>query len=76
MVMEWSVFQMLLYYLVNVQIQLVLTVSCDGTNIVSQPGGSDVKNFPAMQDIQVWSLGWEDPLQKEMTTHWVAWEIS
>ena len=51
--MEWSVFQMLLYYLVNVQIQLVLTVSCDGTNIVSQPGGSDVKNFPAMQDIQV-----------------------
>ena len=28
-----------------------------------------VKNQPAMQDIQVQSLGWEDALEKEMTTH-------
>ena len=36
------------------------------------PGGSVVKNPPAkqeMQVIQVWSLGWEDPLEKEMATH-------
>ena len=28
-----------------------------------------VKNLPAMQDTQVRSLGWEDPLEKEMATH-------
>ena len=28
-----------------------------------------VKNPPAMQDTQVRSLGQEDPLEKEMTTH-------
>ena len=31
-----------------------------------------------MQDTQVWSLGQEDPLEKEMATHSsiLAWEIS
>ena len=28
-----------------------------------------VKNLPAMQETWVWSLGWEDPLEKEMATH-------
>ena len=28
-----------------------------------------VKNLPAMQETQVWSLGWEDPLEKGITTH-------
>ena len=27
-----------------------------------------VKNLPAMQETQVQSLGWEDPLKKEMAT--------
>jgi len=37
--------------------------------------GSPVKNPPAMQETQVQSLGWEDPLEKEMVTHSniVAW---
>ena len=36
-----------------------------------------VKNPPAMQETQVRSLGWEDPLEKEMATHpnMLAWEI-
>ena len=36
-----------------------------------------VKNLPAMQEAQVQSLGWEDPLEKKMATHsgTVAWEI-
>ena len=36
-----------------------------------------VKNLPAMQVTQVRSLGWEDPLEKEMTTHSsvLAWRI-
>ena len=40
------------------------------------PGGS-VKSPPAMQEMQVRSLRWEDPLQKEMATHSIilAWEI-
>ena len=28
-----------------------------------------VKNLPAMQEIQIWSLGWEDPLEKGMATY-------
>ena len=28
-----------------------------------------VKNLPAMQETWVWSLGQEDPLEKEMATH-------
>ena len=28
-----------------------------------------VKNLPAKQETQVPSLGWEDPLEKEMATH-------
>ena len=36
-----------------------------------------VKNLPAMQETQVQSLGWEDPLEKEMATHssLLAWKI-
>ena len=30
------------------------------------PGGSVVKNLPAIQEVQVQSLGWEDPLEKKM----------
>ena len=36
------------------------------------PGGSAIKNPPAMQKMQetwVCSLGWEDPLEEEMATH-------
>ena len=41
------------------------------------PGGSALKNLPVMQETQVRSLGQEDPLEKEMTTHSniLAWEI-
>ena len=28
-----------------------------------------VKNLSAMQEIQVWSLGQEDPMEKGMATH-------
>ena len=28
-----------------------------------------VKNMPAMQEMEVRSLGWEDPLEKEMAAH-------
>ena len=28
-----------------------------------------VKNMPAIQETRVRSLGWEDPMEKEMATH-------
>ena len=36
-----------------------------------------VKNLTAVQETQVWSLSWEDPLEKEMATHSniLAWKI-
>jgi len=36
-----------------------------------------VKNLLAMQETWVWSLGQEDPLEKEMATHFsiLAWRI-
>ena len=44
-------------------------VSCPfqgpGASLVAQL----VKNAPAMREIWVRSLGWEDPLEKEMATH-------
>ena len=37
-----------------------------------------VKNPPPMQETWVQSLGWEDPLEKEMATHSsiLAWRMS
>ena len=42
------------------------------------PGGSVVKNQPAKQEMWVWSLGWEDPLEKETTALFsiLVWKIS
>ena len=36
-----------------------------------------VKNLPGIQETRVQSLGWEDPLEKEMATHssTLAWRI-
>ena len=36
-----------------------------------------LKNLPAVQETGVLSLGWEDPLEKEMATHSsiLAWKI-
>ena len=36
-----------------------------------------VKHLPTMWETQVRSLGWEDPLEKEMVTHssTLAWKI-
>ena len=47
--------------------------------LVSQgsPGGSAIKNSPAMQETRVQSQGHEDPLEKEMATYSsiLAWKI-
>ena len=36
-----------------------------------------IKNLPAIQETQVLSLGWKDPLEKGMATHsrFLTWRI-
>ena len=43
----------------------------------ASPVAQMVKNLFAMQETRVRSLGWKDPLKKEMATHFsiLAWEI-
>ena len=43
---------------------------------MSSLGAQMVKNLPAMQEIWVRSLGWEDPLEKEMAirSRTIAWK--
>ena len=53
---------------------LVCVISkCEQVSLVAQM----VKHLPAMQESRVLSLGWEDPLEKEMTSHssTLAWKI-
>ena len=46
---------------------------CLGASLVAQR----IKHLPAIQETRVRSLGWEDPLEKEMATHSsiLAWRI-
>ena len=48
-------------------------LQCSWASLVAQL----VRNPPAMQETWVQSLGWEDPLEKEMVTHSriLAWRI-
>ena len=41
------------------------------------PSDADSKNEPAVRESQVQSLGWEDPLEKEVATHFsiLSWRI-
>ena len=51
-------------FLVYTKNLLLLSLS-RGACLIDQP----VKNLPAMQEILVQSLGWEDPLEKGKATH-------
>ena len=62
------------FFFLNICLMLdLLTVSICFMGI---PGGSAVNNLPLMQEMQVQSLGREDPLEKEMATHFSipAWK--
>ena len=55
----------------------VALVKCLIQDLKGFPGGSVVKNWPAMQKTWVQFLGREDPLEEEMATHSriLAWRI-
>ena len=64
----------------SVYIFLIYIIYISYIFILGFPGGSAVKNLPAMQEPQetwVWSLGREDPLEEGMSTHSsiIAWRI-
>ena len=48
-----------------------------GSVVWASLAAQTVKNLPAMQETQVQSLSWEDPLEKGMATHSsiLAWRI-
>ena len=50
---------------------------CLSQVVQGSPGGPVVKSLLAMQEMWVWSLSPEDPLEKEMATHSsiLGWEI-
>ena len=48
-----------------VKTRILYSLKC----LVGLRGGSEVKNLPAMQEMQVSSLGQEDPLEMELATH-------
>ena len=52
---------------------LALIYDFKGASLVTQV----VKNLAAMWETQVWSLGWEDPLEEGMAIHStiLAWRI-
>ena len=55
-------------------IQLMLNFVCF---VLASLVAQKVKNLPAMQETWVGSLGWDDPLEKGMATHFsiLAWRI-
>ena len=57
-------------------IQPMTSQKCEPNCKYGLPSDSVLKNLPAMQEMQVPSLGWEDPLE-EMATYSriLAWKI-
>ena len=56
---------------------LVFWDGCRSGVMLGFPGGSEMKNLPAVQETWVQSLGQEDPLEEKMTvdSSILAWKI-
>ena len=72
--MSWIISQYLknfLMILVVISVNVIFKILYSGMcqNMEDSLIAQLVKNLPAMQEIQVQFLGWEDPLEKEMATH-------
>ena len=49
--------------------KLILELLCVYPYVWVSLVAQTVKNLPAMRETQIWSLGWENPLEKGMVTH-------
>ena len=67
----------LLLFISSPQMLYILTYSCPFLFLLTSLVAQMVKHLPTMQETQVRSLGWDDPLEKEMATHSsvLAWKI-
>ena len=74
MIMWFLFFNLLIWWIVLIDFHILKNPYIPGASLVAQL----VKNLPAVQETWVWSLGWEDPLEKQMETHSsiLAWKIS
>ena len=65
--------QLHVYYLQGIVLNVKVIWVLLGASLVAQR----LKRVPAMRETRVRSLGWEDPLEKEMATHssTLAWRI-
>ena len=48
---------------------MLCEIMCARSHFRASLIAQSVKNLPAVQETQVRSLGWENPLEKEMATH-------
>ena len=57
--------------------ELLSSLLISSTNVMFSLVALSVKNLPAMQETQVWFLGWKDSLEKEMAipSSILAWRI-
>ena len=78
--LSFNKLMLLLFLLILFGVRLFISFENIFILILGFPGGSVVKNPPAVQEtqeIQVWFLGWEDPLEEGTATHSsiLAWRI-
>ena len=74
----WLPMLLLYFWLIHSYLKL-LTEAMNYSSLFRAPlVAQTVKNLPAMQETWVWSLDWEDPLEKGMETlsNVLAWRIS
>ena len=64
-------------YILNVVEYVQIFINAPFSFHWASPVAQTVKSLPAMQKAKVQSLGQEDPLEKEMATHYsiLAWKI-
>ena len=74
----WLPMLLLYFWLIHSCLKLLTAVMNCSSLFRASLVAQIVKNLPAVQETWVWSLGWEDPLEKGMAAHSsiLAWRIS
>ena len=77
-----SIYICVFYIYIYIWLYIYIYTSDYTVSVCYHPNGAFlvtqmVKNLPAMQETRIWSLGWEDSLEKGMATHFstLVWWI-